>query len=193
MRHLSYAFVKIFSGQHVEAPTTTDHDKTIVNHHYIKYYNDSYGYFLRNYSINFSICDFTVINFGQHSLSRSKLYGLWSPNVYAGHVQEVLSIAKQQVGETNWHNKLLWLTTFPLPDFLNFTTNDERRTSYNLKLYAQASMQIAKELDVAYLDIFSLANVLRDASADHAHYKTPVGHEIALLVLHKAYEMLSLN
>ena len=95
------------------------------------------------------------------------------------------------------NKQLLWLTTFPNPDVVNFDLKSipnlsiDRRAAYNFKLYAAASIDVAEEMDVPYLDVHSMCNVLRDASYDCAHYKAPVGYEMALVILHKAYELLN--
>jgi len=177
MRHLAYDMDQLYSGLPPQTVTSGETEKSNIVRYWWGYDNTVIPQ-----------CDVFAINFGQWQLSWATDGKPWPVEKYAAAVETLLNGTHPII-----RNRLLWLTVNPIgmSRSLNSSKSMEFRSSYNLHMYARASIAVAKKLRVHYLDVFTIANSLRDVSYDGAHFKGCVGREIAVLVHNKALQIFN--
>ena len=191
-RHLSGALSALQGGDAIEAAVSTVTDHAMHTGNGVRYWPSLFGPCQRQGSETgcwsdpevLPTCEVVLLNFGQWPASGSS--GLlppdppnappWSVERYEAAVTDVLTSALRTTA------RLLWLTVHPHGITERVLSAQDWRSSHVLQLYANASIRAATSLGVAYMDIHSMADVLRDLSYDGAHYAAPVEAEIARAV-----------
>lgn len=167
------------------------------------FFNANFGLYGRPYqrepgNIN-EICDIVIYSFGQWPLSYSSLQEyqrIWSIELYSQVLEKDLMRLKAEVGE----KRILWLTPNPHgitePMYIeNFNhpkvgnNIKDYRTSYNLRLFAEASIRVCRELNISFLDINGMANALFDLSFDGDHYNGFIAEQLSEIIFNVAMNM----
>ena len=126
-------------------------------------------------------CDVVALNFGHWALAENNGDGApWTLGRYSASVSAALSAA---LSAGVPRAKLLWLTVHPHPDDASVAAaTSDWRSGEALRLYAAAGLVAAAAARVAAVDVFSIADAVRDLSYDGSHYSAPVEVGVARAV-----------
>lgn len=166
------------------------------------YLNDHMHYVVDNWAnMEFSVeesallsrCNSILLNFGQWHVSYST-----KPDLKRGpfKVSEYASLVNRTLSNYSFsfpHAKIYFLGTLPFGQsarlYMATPPEDEQRDYRNdvvLRAINAAGMEICRRLKRKHLrciNLFEMGNVVRDLSYDLAHFKAPVGPQMALAVL----------
>eukprot|EP01041_Mallomonas_annulata_P007329 gene7329-14949_t len=177
-RHLHNSMIAVVTNNLtlINPPDTNKTIFTILSHPIFKYFSDQWA--IKDF--HHSECSIVLVGAGQ-----------WHAGWPEGYPHSVLDYsiiirnALLRYKSKPFIKRLLWITPFPhgSADSLFRVPPEDWRNEIVLHAYNNAAIEVCKELNVDYIDIFGIANVLHDLSYDAAHFKAPVAREMALLVL----------
>jgi len=186
MRHLHAMIQSIFVHDTTAfvAPTNHTTDKTVVRTGPRHFVEDPWA----EIKINGELCDSIFIGFGQWQLSGARKVDNFSPQDYAELVNQTLWTYVNRFPKP----KLYFVGTFPLGQNSRLYSKPpiDFRNDVVLRDINAAGMKACNHVKHAVgfkrlscMNLFEMANVVRDLSYDLAHFKAPVGLQMALAVM----------
>lgn len=193
MRQLSGTIQSIFAHDAAAfaAPISHKTDKTVIKSGYRHFIVDTFA------EMNFNVdelgqlqkCDSIFIGFGQWHLSFLRKVDIFSSIDYAALVNQTLWAYAAISPKAN----LYFMGTFPFAQNFRLYSNPpiDFRNDVVLRKMNAAGMKVCNRMKqtvrvtrrVSCMNLFEMVNVVRDLSYDMAHFKAPVGLQMALAVM----------
>jgi len=177
MRHLGWALQSIATDDYSYMNQSRRGDKTKPTNANFLHFDDNYLQSTSDEALQaYENCTDVIVGVGQWFV------GFPDASPMSDYVHRVSS-ALQVMKASPYVKNLLWIGTSPYGNnpFLYAEPPMDHRADSVLEALNHASMNIAKELGIDYINFFEIGTVLRDLAFDFCHFKTPVQTNLAFV------------